>query len=425
MKPVIVIGSGFGGLAAAVRLRVMGYPVVVVEANEQLGGRASVFEKDGFKFDAGPTVVTAPYLLNELFELAGRNSKDYFDLMPVDPFYRVEYPDGSHFDYVGDQDRIVEQIRKLSPDDVEGYLKLAQHAERIFDVGYTQLADQPFDNLSEMLRVIPDMIKLQNYTTVYGLVSKYIKDERLRQAFSFQPLLVGGNPFQTTSIYLLIHWLERKWGVHFPKGGTSSLVKALGKLLEELGVQILLNSPVVRIGTEGGKVSHVELANGEKIATSMVVSNADPMTVYKTMVDSKLRKKHSNFRLGLRRSSMSLFVAYFGTKKKYSNIAHHTILMGPRYEGLLKDIFGKRKLAEDFSLYLHRPTASDESLAPKGCDGFYVLSPVPNQLSGIDWDVEGPKYQQKIYKALEEKLMPGLLENLGPRFFVTDRRAHV
>ncbi|MBX9767073.1 MAG: phytoene desaturase [Bdellovibrionales bacterium] len=419
MKPVVVIGSGFGGLAAAIRLRVMGYPVVVIEANEQIGGRASVFEKDGFKFDAGPTVVTAPYLLDELFQIAGRNSKDYFELMPVDPFYRVEYSDGSRFDYVGDEERIVQQIRQMSPGDADGYLKLARHAERIFDVGYTQLADQPFDQLSEMFRVLPQMVKLQNYKTVYGLVSQYVKDERLRQAFSFQPLLVGGNPFQTTSIYLLIHWLERKWGVHFPRGGTSAIVRALGKLLAELGVEILLNSPVQRIGTDGGSVSHVELSGGRKIVTDMVVSNADPMTVYKTLVDSKVRSKHSDFRLGLRRSSMSLFVAYFGTRKKYDQVAHHTILMGPRYQGLLKDIFDKRVLADDFSLYLHRPTASDPGLAPEGCDGFYVLSPVPNQLSGVDWETEGPRYQQKIYQALDERILPGFREHLGPSFFIT------
>lgn len=274
--PVIVVGSGFGGLAAAVRMRALGYEVKVLEARDQPGGRASVFLRDGYSFDAGPTVITAPYLFAELFELVGKDWRDYYELMPVDPFYRIEFDDGSRFDYVGDEERLIANIRDLSPGDIDGYYKMAEHSRRIFEVGYEQLADVPFDKLSDMLRVIPDMMRLGNYRTVYGLVSKYIKDERLRQVFTFQPLLVGGNPFQTTSIYMLIHWLERKWGVHFPKGGTTSLVKAMVKLLEDLDVEVRMNAPVEEIEVDSqGRVAAVHLESGERLAASKVIFNVD------------------------------------------------------------------------------------------------------------------------------------------------------
>ncbi len=259
-SPVVVIGTGLGGLSAAIRLRAMGHEVLVLEAGDQPGGRARVFKQDGFTFDAGPTVVTASYLFDELWELVGRDRRDYFELVPVDPFYHVMFDDGSTFDYVGDEDRIIAQIEKISPGDVEGYRKLAAHAQRIFDVGYSQLADQPFDDLADMLRVVPEMIKLESYRTVYGLVSKYIKDERLRQVFTFQPLLVGGSPFKTTSIYMLIHWLERKWGVEFAMGGTGSIVKAMVRLLEELDVEVRLNTPVETIVIEGGVAKARDIA---------------------------------------------------------------------------------------------------------------------------------------------------------------------
>lgn len=420
-EKAIVIGAGFGGLAAAVRLRAMGYDVVVCEATDQAGGRASVWQRDGFSFDAGPTVITAPYLMEELFALLGKDWRHYYELMPVDPFYRIEYADGSRFDYVGEEDRLIENIRKISPQDVDGYVKLARHAERIFDIGYTKLADQPFDNLSEMFRVIPDMIKLQNYHSVYGLVSKYIRDERLRQAFSFQPLLVGGNPFSTTSIYLLIHWLERKWGVHFAKGGTTSLVKALVRLLEESNVHIRLNSPVQEILVKNGKTTGVRLPNGVTLEADIVVSNADPNFVYRNLIPASERKRHTTSSLNRRVPSMSLFVAYFGAKKTYPDLAHHTIILGPRYKPLLTDIFSKKVLADDFSLYLHAPTRSDASLAPAGNECFYVLSPVPNNQSGIDWSEAGPRYMEKIISHLDKTYLPGLKQNIVSPSFVDPR----
>lgn len=413
------MGSGFGGLAAAVRLVKKGYQVTLLEARDQLGGRAGVFKKEGFTFDAGPTVITAPYLLEELFELVGEDPKAYFSLTPVDPFYRIIFDDGSRFDYVGEEDRLIENIRSLSPQDVDGYKKLADHSRRIFDVGYTQLADYPFDTIGSMFKVAPDMIRLQNYKSVYSLVSKYIKDERLRQVFSFEPLLVGGDPSKITSIYLLIHWLERKWGVHFVKGGTTALVGAFEKLLRKIGVEIVTGAPVEKIELRNGKVSAVITAGGKIYPCDVVVSNTDPVRVYRDMIDSKSRRKHTDRSLARKAHSMSLFVAYFGTKKLYPELAHHTILMGPRYRGLLNDIFSNKVLADDFSLYLHAPTRTDASMAPKGHECFYVLSPVPNSDSGIDWKTEAQKYKDKIYRWLDQRHLPGLVENLVVDFEVT------
>lgn len=427
--PYVVMGAGFGGLAAAVRLRAMGHPVVVVEATDQPGGRASVFRQDGFTFDAGPTVITAPYLLDELFSLVGRDPRDYFELAPVDPFYRVMFPDGSSFDYVGEEERILAQIERLSPRDVDGYRKLAAQAQRIFDVGYTGLADQPFERLSDMLRIAPQMMKLRSFQSVYAMVAGYIKDDRLRQVFTFQPLLVGGNPYATTSIYLLIHWLERKWGVWFPRGGTGAIVRALVRLLDELGVPVRLNSPVERVEVENGRAVAVRLRGGERIPCAGVVSNADPSFVYTQLVDSAHRNTHTDAAVKRKKPSMSLWVAYFGSNRTYENVAHHTILLGPRYKGLLDDIFENKVLAKDFSLYLHRPTATDPSLAPAGKEAFYVLSPVPNNRSGLDWEKLLPEYTDRIMTSLDQGLLPGIkselatMKTVDPRYFQNDLRS--
>ncbi|HEY0037996.1 MAG TPA: phytoene desaturase [Longimicrobium sp.] len=415
----VVIGSGFGGLAAAVRLRARGYVVTLLEALDQPGGRARVFRQDGFTWDAGPTVITAPYLLEELFALAGRDMADYVKLVPVDPFYRILYPDGSTFDYVGDEERLVAQIHAMSPRDVDGYRKLAAHAERIFDVGYTQLADQPFDRVSDMARVIPQMVRLGSHRSVYGIVSRYIHDERLRQALTFEPLLVGGNPFSTTSIYLLIHWLERKWGVHFAMGGTTSIVAGLVKLLGEMDVDVRMSSPVEEIEVSGGRAVAVRTEDGQRFAADVVVSNADPSRVYGRMISPAHRRRHTARSLRRRRQSMSLFVAYFGSRKQYPELAHHTIVLGERYKPLLDDIFTRRVLADDFSLYLHAPTRTDPSLAPEGNEGFYVLSPVPNTRSGIDWSREAQPYWERIRESLERRLLPGLGESPVKPFFLT------
>ncbi len=415
----IVIGSGFGGLSAAIRLRALGYEVSVLEARDQAGGRAAVFERDGYTFDAGPTVITAPYLFDELFELVGRRREDYFQLDPVDPFYRVTFPDGSHFDYSGDEDRLFEQIERFNPRDVDGYKRLFEHTQKIFEIGYEELADVPFDRITDMLKVAPDMIRLQNYRSVYGLVAKYIEDERLRQVFTFQPLLVGGNPFNVTSIYLLIHALERKWGVHFARGGTTSIVAGMVDLLADIGVDLRLNTPVDEIEVENGRAIAVRTENGERVECDVVVSNADPSTVYKHMLDPSCRRKYTDKKVDRVKQSMGLFVGYFGTDKKYPDIEHHTIVLGPRYEALLDDIFNRKVLAEDFSLYLHRPTCTDPSLAPQGHDAFYVLAPVPNNNSGIDWSEQAEPYFDRIIDHLEERHMPGLREHMTVNFSVT------
>lgn len=418
-RRAVVVGAGLGGLAAAVRLHARGYQTTVLEATDQPGGRAAVFHRDGFTFDAGPTVITAPYLLDELFALVGRRAQDYYQLVPVDPFYRIEFPDGSRFDYVGDEERILAQIAAFNPCDVDGYRRLAAHAERIFDVGYAQLADVPFGHFADMLRVVPAMARLGSHRSVYGMVARYLKDERLRQAFSFQPLLVGGNPFRTTSIYLLIHWLERKWGVHFALGGTTAIVQALTQLLNELGVEVRYGVPVQEVQVRGGRAVGVTTTDGRHLPADLVVANADPVQVYGQMIAPEHRRKHTDKRLRRRRLSMGLFVGYFGTRKTYPELAHHTILMGPRYRELLEDIFERKTLAKDFSLYLHAPTRTDPSLAPPGHECFYVLSPVPNDQSGIDWNVEGPRYFERILDHLDGGYLPALRENLVTRFHVT------
>jgi phytoene desaturase len=415
----VVVGSGLGGLAAAVRLRVRGYRVTVLEALDQHGGRARVFREGGFTFDAGPTVITAPHLLEELFALAGRSLADSVELVPVDPFYRILFGDGTSFDYVGDEARLLDGIAALSPRDVDGYRRLAAHAERIFDVGFTRLADRPFDRATDMLRVIPEMIRLGSHRTVHGLVSRYIRDERLRQAFTFEPLLVGGNPFSTTSIYLLIHWLERTGGVHYARGGTTTIVAALVRLLEELGVELRLSTPVEEIEVEGGRVRAVRTESGERIPADLVVANADPSRVYGRMIAPRHRRRNTDRAIRRTRQSMSLFVAYFGSTRQFPELAHHTIVLGDRYRGLLDDIFRRRVLADDFSLYLHAPARTDPSMAPPGNECFYVLSPVPNNRSGIDWSREAGPYFDRIRSSLEERLLPGLGASPVEPFFLT------
>lgn len=404
----IVIGSGFGGLAAAVRLGTRGYRVTVLERLDQPGGRARVFREKGYVFDAGPTVITAPFLLEELWQLCGRRLADEVDLRPVDPFYRIRFDDGSEFDYSGDASRMRAEVGRFSPGDVAGYDAFVEMSERIFRVGFEQLGHVPFSSPADMLRIAPAMVRLKSYRTVYGLVSSYIKDERLRQVLSFHPLLVGGNPFSTTSIYTLIAYLERKWGVHFPIGGTGALVQGLLGLIEEQGGSLRLDADVEEVIVESGRARGVRLRNGEELKSDIVVSNADSAWLYRHMVPESDRRRWTNTRIERARYSMGLFVWYFGTKRKYPDVAHHTILLGPRYRGLLDDIFRTKRLAKDFSLYLHRPTLTDPELAPDGCDAFYVLSPVPNLAGNVDWATQSEPYRKAIESYLEATVLPGL-----------------
>ncbi len=409
----VVIGSGFGGLAAAVRLGARGYRVTVLEKADAPGGRAIVHRMNGYVFDAGPTVVTAPFLFEELWALAGRKMSDDIDLRPVDPFYRVRFHDGTVFDYNGDPAHMRREVARFNPADVDGYERFVKMSEDIFKVGFEELAHVPFGTWTSMLRIVPDMVKLESYRTVYSLVAKFIRDERLRQVMSFHPLLVGGNPFSTTSIYTLIAFLERKWGVHFPMGGTGALVKGLVGLVEGQGGALRLSTEVKRITVANGRATGVELADGEHLAADVVVSNCDSAWTYRHLVAPEHRRTWTDARLERLRYSMSLFVWYFGTTRKYSDVAHHTILLGPRYKELLDDIFEKKVLADDFSLYLHRPTATDPSMAPDGCEAFYVLSPVPHLDAGIDWSARGEMYRKSLERYLSRTVLPGLEDHIA------------
>jgi phytoene desaturase len=404
----VVIGSGFGGLAAAVRVGAKGYRVTVVEKLDAPGGRAYVYRQDGFTFDAGPTIITAPFLFEELWRQCGRRLADDVTLKPLSPFYRLRFDDGAVFDCSDDPAAMREQIARFSPQDISGYERFLKASEAIFKIGFEQLGDVPFDSWTDMARIVPAMLRLRSYRTVYDFVASFVHDERLRVVLSFHPLLIGGNPFTTTSIYCLIAFLERCWGVHFVMGGTGKLVQGLVCLIEGQGGSILCSSEVIEILTRNGIATGVRLASGESLGADIVVSNADSAMTYRKLLPGITRKRWTDRRIERARYSMSLFVWYFGTRRRYEDVAHHTILLGPRYRELLKDIFERKVLAEDFSLYLHRPTATDSSLAPPGCDAFYVLSPVPHLESGIDWSVQAEPYRRRIERALSEIILPNL-----------------
>ena len=425
---IIVIGSGFGGLAAAVRLAARGNDVTLLEKRDQPGGRAYVYRQDGFTFDGGPTVITAPWLITELFELAGRKPAEYVSLVPISPFYRIFFPDGAHFDYTGDHDAMAAEIRRFSdhPGDVAGYQEFVRRCERIFDKGFTELATTPFLSPWDMVKIVPDLVKLESHRTVYGFVSRFVEDERLRQVLTFHPLLVGGNPFQTTSIYTLIHHLEREWGVWFARGGTGAVVDALVRLFTELGGKIRLKTEVAEIMTKGRRAAGVRLADGEELSADVVVCNADVAGAYQRLLPAAVRKKYTDRRLARTRYSMSLVVIYFGTDRQYRGhdgpaLAHHDIILGPRYKGLLSDIFNQKTLADDFSLYLHMPTLTDPSLAPPGCEAFYVLAPVPHLGGKIDWEREARPYRDRIMGFLEENYLPDLSKHLMSEHMIDPR----
>jgi len=415
-EKVIVIGSGFGGLGAAVRLAAKGYDVEIYEKRDKPGGRGYVYEQNGFKFDGGPTVITAPFMFDDLFALAGRKREDYVKFVPLDPFYRIFNGEGHPFDYNGNPEFIHDQIAQVSPGDVEGYKRFIGTTKAIFEKGFVELADQPFLGIGDMLRVVPDLMRLQSQKTVYDYASSFIQDDFLRRVFSFHPLLVGGNPFDTTSIYAMIHYLEREWGVHYAIGGTGAIIDALVKLFEELGGKIHLNSSVAEILVNKRRTTGIRLADGQEVKADHVISNADVAWTYLNLIPSSARGlRNSDLRYQkLTRYSMSLFVIYFGTKRRYtdSKLAHHNIILGDRYEGLLDDIFHKKKLSKDFSLYLHMPTLTDPSTAPEGHEGFYVLSPVPHMDAGIDWTKQAKPYRDAIMNFLEENYLPDLQENL-------------
>ena len=404
----VVIGSGFGGLAAAIRLGARGYGVTVLEKLDAPGGRASVFRQDGFVFDAGPTIVTAPFLFEELWALCGRRMSDDIDLRPIDPFYRIRFQDGSVFNYTGNAAAMRAEVARFSPGDVAGYERFMAASEAIYRVGFEQLGDRPFSDWTSMARVAPDLVKLGGWRSVAAMVARHVRDERLRVVLSFHPLLVGGNPFSASAIYSLIAFLERSWGVHFVMGGTGRLVQGLARLIRDQGNTLRCAAEVSEIMVERGAATGVRLASGEVVAADIVVSNADAAWTYRKLVAPEHRRRWTDRRIARAKHSMSLFVWYFGTRRRYEDVAHHTILLGPRYRELLADIFKRHVLAADFSLYLHRPTATDPSLAPPGCDAFYVLSPVPHLDSGTDWAVAAEPYRAAIERELGQTVLPGL-----------------
>jgi len=404
----VVIGAGFGGLAAAIRLGARGYRVTVLERQAEAGGRASVFRQDGFTFDAGPTIITAPFLLEDLWALAGRRLADDIDLRSISPFYRIHFNDGATFDCSGDAEFMRAQVAALAPADSAGYEKFVALSETIYKIGFEQLAHKAFSSWVDMARILPHLAKLSGYRSVSGLAKKYIRDPRLQIALSFHPLLVGGNPLNTSAIYCLILHLERKFGVHFPVGGTGALVRGMVRLIEGQGNFMRTGVTVSEILVADGKASGVRLEGGETIAADIVVSNACAAWTYGKLLGGHNRKRWTNGRLKRTKFSMGLFVWYFGTNRKWDDVPHHSILLGPRHDELLRDVFGRKILAEDFSLYLHRPTATDESLAPPGCDGFYVLSPVPNLQGNVDWAVAAEPYRAAIEKSLNDTVLPGL-----------------
>jgi len=409
---VVVIGSGFGGLAAAIRLLVKGYQVTVLERLDRPGGRAQVFHQDGFTFDAGPTIVTAPFLLDELWALAGRRFSDEVSLVPMTPFYRIRFHDGSHFDYYGEPDRMREEVRRLSPDDLDGFDRFMQEAERCYVKGYEELGTVPFETVGELLSSVPAMVEMRAWQSIFQMAKRHFRSHKLQQVFSFHPLLIGGNPLTVTCVYSLIPALERRYGVHSAMGGTGAIVQAMVRLIEDLGGTVQLDAEVEQILVSDHRVRGVALRSGQTLPADLVVSNADAANTYRRLMPTVKRKTWTDKKLSRSAYSMGLFVWYFGTNRRYEDLPHHQILMGPRYEGLLRDIFQNKVLSEDFSLYLHRPTATDPTLAPHGCDAFYVLSPVPHLDGGIDWASEAPRYREAICRQLEETVCPGLSQSI-------------
>jgi phytoene desaturase len=418
-KKIIIIGGGFGGLGAACRLASHGHDVEIFEKRDKLGGRGYVYEINGFQFDGGPTVITAPFMFDDIFKAAGKIREDYFKLVPVNPFYRIFDHEGRSFDYNNDPEFIYSEIEKWNPADKQGYQRFIKTTRAIFEKGFLELADKPFLHITDMLKVAPDLIRFQSYKSVYQYVSQFVKNDFLRQVFTFHPLLVDGNPFDTTSIYAMIHYLEREWGVHYAVGGTGAIIHGLAQLFTGLGGKVTLNTEVSEIVTEGKRVTGIRLVDGSIHRADIVISNADVAFTYRNLLPEKQRGRMYR-RVSRMDYSMSLFVIYFGTRRRYtdSRLSHHNIILGPRYKGLLDDIFKRKVLADDFSLYLHMPTITDTSIAPNGCESFYVLSPVPNQASGIDWTQAARPYRDAIMKFLEDNYLPDLRANIIAEHYI-------
>ncbi len=431
MKRACVIGAGFGGLALAIRLQSSGVATTVIEARDKPGGRAYVWEREGFTFDAGPTVITDPACLRELWALSGRDMADDIELMPVMPFYRLNWPDGVNFDYSNDEAALNKEIARLSPEDLAGYAEFLEYSAAVYQEGYVRLGAVPFLDFASMLKAAPAMLKHQAWRSVYSMVSSFVEDEHLRQALSFHTLLVGGNPMKTSALYALIHKLEMDGGVWWAKGGTNRLIAAMVTHFERLGGVVRLHDPVVHIDTLGDRATEVETMSGWRERFDAVASNADIMHTYRDLLSGTARGPQMARSLARKRFSPSLFVVHFGIEGTWPGIPHHTILFGPRYKGLLEDIYDHGVLPQDFSIYLHHPTVTDPSLAPPGKSTFYALIPVANQGKlPIDWDQVGPLLEKRVLDEVGRRLIPDIHDRIitkfhyAPRDFAQDLNAY-
>jgi len=411
-RRAVIIGSGFGGLAAAIRLSVKGYQVQIFEKLDMAGGRAYVHKQDGFTFDAGPTIITLPYLIEELFTLCGKQMKDHIDLRLMSPFYRIRFDDGTHFDYSNNEQAMLAEVAKFSPEDVQGFKNLMKASEQCFQLGFQDMGLIAFDSVTKIIKAMPKLMRMKAWRSIYSMVAQHIKHPKLRIVMSFHPLLIGGNPYSVTCVYSLIHSLERRWGVHSAMGGTGAIVQALVNLIKGRNIPIHYNAPVTRIRVEEGAAVGVELQSGEFVPADIVVSNGDAAWTYKHLVEPQHRARWTDKRIAKGKYSSGLFVWYFGTNRQYKDVPHHMMVLGPRYKELLQDIFKNHHLAKDFSLYLYRPTATDPSLAPEGCDSFYVLSVVPNLSSGTDWPAVTEQYRQAIATVLQDSVLPDLNQHV-------------
>ncbi len=432
MKSAVVIGSGFGGLALAIRLQSAGVATTIVEARDKPGGRAYYWDRDGFVFDAGPTVITDPACLRELWALSGREMADDIVLDPVAPFYRLNWVDGTNFDYTNDDQLLRSQIEALDPDDWEGYQKFLTYSAGVFKEGYEKLGHVAFLDFASMIKAAPALAKYQAWRSVYSMVSSFVKSEKLREALSFHTLLVGGNPMTTSAIYALIHKLERDGGVWFARGGTNRLIAAMVTQFERVGGTIRLDDAVVEIETLGDRATGVVTKSGLKIEADAVAANGDIVHVYRDLLSGSRSAQRTRAKLERKKYSPSLFVVHFGVKGSWPGIPHHMILFGPRYKELLADIYDHGVLSEDFSLYLHHPTVTDPSMAPEGCSTFYALAPVPHMGKfPVDWEEVKPVLERRILDEIGRRLIPDIHERIVTKFsyapndFATDLSAHM
>jgi phytoene desaturase len=401
-KTAIVIGSGFGGLSIAIRLQAAGVRVTLLEKREQIGGRAYQLKDRGYTFDMGPSLITAPEIIDSIFRAGGRRFTDYVDLVPLDPFYRIYFHDGTHIDYVGDLERMKAQMARFNQKDADNLDRFMEKTRPIYDaIIADRLGSRPFDTIESMVRFMPTVFRLNAFLPVTTFVNRFFKDFRHQFIFSFHPLFVGGNPYRTPSIYLMIPYLEREGGVWFTRGGMYSVVEAMGRLFTELGGAIETSAEVEEIVVQNGKATGVR-ANGATRDADLVVSNADPGHTYRHLVGAEHRKHWNDRKLDRQDWAMSCVLLYIGTKRQYPQLEHHTLILTERYKGLLKDIFDAKILPDDFSMYLHAPTRTDPGMAPPGCESMYVLIPVANNRSGIDWSEMGPVFADRVMDYLEE-----------------------